>query len=196
MMAQVTAGLLLACAYLFKAQDPNALLTQMYPMFVVTTILALPIWLKIAAKTTKHRAFVMGGAIFVMGSGLIVFMNPNSIPQGFVLMAIIGFGYAAYMIFPWSMMADTITHAKTYTDASLEGVFNGWWTALQKVGIALGPFIIGWILQLAGFQSSTDGSFPEQTEPALLALRLSISVVPATVFAATLIGIYRWPLGR
>lgn len=196
MMAQVTAGLLLACAYIFMASDPNALLTQLYPVFVFATILSLPVWLAIARKSSKHQAFVLGGLVFTVGSSLMFFMGPGTVPMGFALMIIIGFGYSAYMIFPWSMMADAVTHAKTYTDLSLEGVFNGWWTALQKVGIALGPFVIGWMLQLAGFQASVDGSFPPQSDAALFALRLGISVVPAAMFALTLIGIYRWPLGR
>jgi len=196
MMAQVTAGLLLACAYVFEAEDPNALLTMLYPVFVLSTIISLPVWLMIARNTSKHMAFVMGGLVFMVGSCLLFFMDRNTVHLGFVLMIIIGYGYSAYMIFPWSMMADAITHAKTYTDASLEGVFNGWWTAMQKVGIALGPFIIGWMLQLSGFQSSMNGSFPEQTDQALFALRLAISIVPAMVFGLTLIGIYRWPLSR
>lgn len=196
MMAQVTAGLLLACAYIFEAADPNALLTQMYPLFVLSTIVSLPVWLKISARTSKHQAFVLGGLIFTVGSSLMILMGPGTVPAGFLLMVIIGLGYGAYMIFPWAMMADAVSHARTYTDISLEGVFNGWWTALQKVGIALGPFIIGWMLQLAGFQSSTDGTFPAQSDSALFALRLGVSVVPAFLFALTLIGIYRWPLGR
>ena len=196
MMAQVTAGLLLVCAYIFQAANPNALLTELYPAFVLATIVALPVWLALAKKTSKHSMFVLGGGIFCLATSLIFLMTPDTLPLGFILMVIIGIGYAAYMIFPWSMMADAISHAKSYTDASLEGVFNGWWTALQKVGIALGPFIIGWILQLAGFQASLNGEFPQQSAPALLALRLSISIVPALVFALTLIGIYRWPLRR
>jgi Na+/melibiose symporter-like transporter len=196
MMAQVTAGLLLACAYIFEADDPNALLTMFYPVFVLSTIVSLPFWLMVAKQTSKHKAFVMGGLIFTVGACSMFFMDRNSINLGFVLMIIIGYGYSAYMIFPWSMMADAISHAKSYTDASLEGVFNGWWTAMQKIGIALGPFIIGWMLQLSGFKSSVDGTFPEQSESALLALRLGISVVPAVLFAITLIGIYRWPLER
>ncbi|MDX1342581.1 MAG: MFS transporter [Reinekea sp.] len=196
MMAQVTAGLLLACAYIFEAEDPNALLTMLYPVFVLSTIISLPLWLMIARNSSKHMAFVMGGLVFTVGSCLMFFMDRNTVHLGFVLMIVIGYGYSAYMIFPWSMMADAISHAKTYTDVSLEGVFNGWWTAMQKVGIALGPFVIGWMLQLSGFQSSMDGSFPAQTDQALFALRLAISVVPAVIFALTLIGIYRWPLGR
>ena len=196
MMAQVTAGLLLACADIFEADDPNALLTMMYPVFVLSTIISLPLWLLISRNSSKHMAFVMGGLLFTVGSCLLFLMDRNTVPMGFVLMIVIGYGYSAYMIFPWSMMADAISHAKTYTDASLEGVFNGWWTAMQKVGIALGPFVIGWMLQLAGFQSSMDGSFPQQSDSALFALRLGISVVPAVIFALTLIGIYRWPLAR
>jgi len=196
MMAQVTAGLLLACAYIFESPDPNGLLMLLYPIFVLSTILSLPVWLQISKKTSKHMAFVFGGLVFTVGSCLMFLMGPGTVQFGFVLMIIIGYGYSAYMIFPWSMMADAISHAKTYTDASLEGVFNGWWTAMQKVGIALGPFVIGWMLQLSGYQSSVDGSFPAQSNEALFALRLGISIVPAVIFALTLIGIYRWPLGR
>lgn len=193
MMAQVTAGLLLACAYLFEADNPNGLLTLLYPVFVLSTLVAMPFWLKVAKTRSKQHTFILGGLLFVLGCSAMVFMNENTVAMGAVLMVIIGLGYATYMIFPWSMLADCISERCAQSHASLEGVYNGWWTAMQKIGIALGPFIIGWMLQLSGFVSATDGSFPEQSQAAITALRFSISIVPAAVFALTLIGIARWP---
>lgn len=194
MMAQITAGLILACAYIFKAEDPNGLLTIMYGLFVISTIAAMPIWLMIGKRISKKQAYLAGGIIFIIATCCIALMNENTMPAAYALMIIIGIGYAAYQIFPWSMLADTITHAKSYTDEPVEGLFNGYWTAFQKTGIALGPFVIGLVLQAAGYVPSTDGTFPEQTDTAVTALRYGISVVPAVIFGITLFGVARYPL--
>ncbi|MEN0001003.1 MAG: MFS transporter [Pseudomonadota bacterium] len=194
MMAQITAGLILACAYIFRAEDPNALLTVLYGLFVLSTIAAMPLWLWIGQRISKKQAYISGGILFIIGTCSIAAMSENTMPVAYLLMIIIGIGYAAYQIFPWSMLADTITYAQSYTDQPVEGLFNGYWTAFQKTGIALGPFIIGLILQAAGYVPSTDGTFPEQSETAVTALRYCISVVPALVFGVTLFGVARYPL--
>ncbi|MEM1377407.1 MAG: MFS transporter [Pseudomonadota bacterium] len=194
MMAQITAGLILACAYIFEADDPNGLLTVLYGLFVVSTIAAMPLWLWLGKRMSKKRGYIMGGLIFIAATCPIAFMNGDTLPVAYVLMIIIGIGYAAYQIFPWSMLPDTITHAQTYTDQPVEGLFNGYWTAFQKTGIALGPFIIGLVLQAAGYVPSTDGTFPAQTDTAVTALRYGISVVPAVIFGLTLFGVARYPL--
>ncbi|MEO0543120.1 MAG: MFS transporter [Pseudomonadota bacterium] len=194
MIAQITSGLILACAYIFKADDPNALLTVLYGLFVLSTIAAMPLWLWIGQRLSKKQAYIAGGILFIIGTCSIALMNENTMPVAYGLMVLIGIGYAAYQIFPWSMLADTISHAQTYTDQPVEGLFNGYWTAFQKTGIAIGPFVIGLVLQAAGYVPSTDGSFPAQTETAVTALRYCISVVPALVFGITLFGVARYPL--
>ena len=196
MMAQVTAGLILACAYIFRAENPNDLLTVLYGLFILSTIAAMPVWLKIGQSMTKQRAYISGGLIFMAATAGIALMDETTLPAAYILMMLIGFGYAAYQIFPWSMLADTITHAKTYTSLPVEGLFNGWWTAFQKTGIALGPFIIGIVLETAGYVPSTGGDFPAQTETAITALRYGISVIPAAIFGLTLLLIARYPLDR
>ena len=194
MIAQITSGLSLACAYIFKAEDPNALLTVMYGLFVLSTIAAMPLWLWIGQRISKKHAYIAGGLLFILGTCAIALMNENTMPIAYGLMVMIGIGYAAHQIFPWSMLADTISHAQTYTDQPVEGLFNGYWTAFQKTGIAIGPFVIGLVLQGAGYVPSTDGRFPEQTDTAVTALRYGISLVPALVYGATLFGIARYPL--
>ena len=194
MMAQITASLILACAYIFKAEDPNALLTVLYSLFILSTITAMPFWLMAGKRMSKQAAYILGGVIFVIGTSAIAFMNENTIPAAYALMIVIGIGYSAYQIVPWSMLADTITHAKSYTERPVEGLFNGYWTAFQKTGIALGPFIIGLVLQAAGYVPATGGAFPEQTDTAITALRYGISVVPAVIFGLTLFGVALYPL--
>ncbi|MEL6436818.1 MAG: MFS transporter, partial [Pseudomonadota bacterium] len=54
--------------------------------------------------------------------------------------------------------------------------------------------VIGLVLQAAGYVPSTDGTFPEQTDTAVTALRYGISVVPAVIFGITLFGVARYPL--
>jgi GPH family glycoside/pentoside/hexuronide:cation symporter len=68
---------------------------------------------------------------------------------------------------------------------------------LQKVGLALGLFLVGQSLEIAGFIETVPGQ-PAPTQPAsaLLAIRIAIGPLPTVALIGGLILAYFYPITR
>jgi glycoside/pentoside/hexuronide:cation symporter, GPH family len=64
-------------------------------------------------------------------------------------------------------------------------VFTGVWTAGDKLGVALGGFVMGIALWLVGYIESA-GQGVVQPATAVLGIRLAFSLVPAVIMFASL----------
>jgi glycoside/pentoside/hexuronide:cation symporter, GPH family len=69
---------------------------------------------------------------------------------------------------------------------------------LQKLGLALGLFIVGITLEASGLQSAQPGQsfLPTQPESALWAIRLVIGPIPALLLIAGMVLTYFYPISR
>jgi glycoside/pentoside/hexuronide:cation symporter, GPH family len=68
---------------------------------------------------------------------------------------------------------------------------------LQKFGLALGLFLVGQALQIAGFIATVPGQpAPVQPESALLAIRVSIGPLPTIALIGGLVLAYFYPITR
>jgi GPH family glycoside/pentoside/hexuronide:cation symporter len=78
-----------------------------------------------------------------------------------------------------------------------EGIFYSFMVLLQKMGLALGLFLVGQALDFAGFLSSEPGQpIPEQPASALLAIRLVVGPLPTVFLLCGLILAYFYPITR
>ena len=104
--------------------------------------------------------------------------QPGQVVLTFLLAAMAGIGISVGYLVPWSMVPDVVELDELQTGQRREGVFYGFFVFLQKMGLALGLFISGWVLDLSGYIGSTPGA-PDPIQPAsaLLALRVLIGPV-------------------
>ncbi|HLO93945.1 MAG TPA: MFS transporter, partial [Burkholderiaceae bacterium] len=72
-----------------------------------------------------------------------------------------------------------------------EGAFAACQSWMSKVGIALGMFASGWILQFSGFDSRPDAV---QSPETLTTIRLLLSGIPATGLVIAMLVMLRFPL--
>ena len=90
-------------------------------------------------------------------------------------------------------MPDVIELDELTTGQRREGIFYGFMVFLQKVGLALGLFLVGQALQWSGFIETVPGQ-PAPTQPAsaLLAIRIAIGPLPtlALIFGLILASFY------
>ncbi len=106
----------------------------------------------------------------------------------YLLVALIGVGYAGQQVFALAMLPDCIAYDTARTGRRQAGVFTGLWTAGETFGLALGPGIYGLVLQLSGYVSSTTGTAAVQSDTARLGVLLGFTVLPALLVAlATLL---------
>ena len=159
---------------------------------LVSSILSLPIWLRIGRRIDKQTMFIAGAATWgLLMSGL--FFIPSDFPRPllFALTAVSGFGYCAADLAPWAMIGEAIVEAELRTGKRHEGLYNGLFMFLRKIAGASGVAFMLFAFDLAGYAKG-----PTQTEAALLAIRTATALVPAAVLLIAILIAARYPLTR
>ena len=109
-----------------------------------------------------------------------------------VLGALKSLAYAPTIPLLWAMMGDVADHGEWVSGRRATGfVFAGIVFAL-KAGLGLGGAVCGWILGAAGF----DPEAASQTAEAQQAIRLSVSLIPAALFAVGCVALLFYPISK
>ena len=164
-------------------------------LFLLCVLAALPFWLKLAGRYDKVTVFIAGSLLWAAVSLLAFAFGPET-PRWalFVWAAAAAVGYAVVDIMPWAMVGEVIDEDDLAHGERREGLYNGVFTFLRKLGGALGVFLVLGILDLAGFVKSEDGV--SQSESARQAIRWLTAGAPCVFL---LIGVWfarGYPLGR
>ena len=123
---------------------------------------------------------IVASLIFAAGA-LALLPRPALPPVAvYLLVAVIGCGYAGQQVFALAMLPDCIAYDTERTGRRQAGVFTGLWTAGETLGLALGPGIYALMLQLFGYVSSSTGEAAAQDDTARLGVLLGFTVVPAS----------------
>jgi Na+/melibiose symporter-like transporter len=148
-------------------------------LFLLTVVLCLPAWLHFARKRDKRVIFIFGAAWWI-GAQFFTFAADPSWPRWtvFTIVALAAIGYAVADLMPWSMLGDVIDEDELASGRRREGVFVGVFTFLRKLGGATAVFLVGIVLDLAGYQGG--GAAPDAQSPlAVDAIRWLTSIAPA-----------------
>jgi GPH family glycoside/pentoside/hexuronide:cation symporter len=92
------------------------------------------------------------------------------------------------------MMPDVIELDELHTGQRREGVFYGFMVFLQKLGLALGLFLVGLALEFQGFNEQA--SIGQQPDSALTAIRVMIGPVPAAILICGIVLTAFYPITR
>ena len=202
-IALITAGLPFAAIYLSVDSGDTALsgaasalstLSLMFGAFVLGSIISQAGWVFASARMGKAGALVLGLCLYaVLLYGLYAALpsvNVTAIAGMFVLA---GMTNGAYQQIPWAMYPDLMDLTRAQSGAAIEGAFSAVWLFGQKLANAVAPAVLGVILAGAGWQEAT-GEVVDQTDAALGALHISITLIPAVVLIIAvigLVGVYR-----
>jgi len=91
-----------------------------------------------------------------------------------------------------SAMADVIDHDELASGQRREGSFAACQSWISKVGLAMGNFASGWVLQFTGF----DAKLPVQDEHAIFMIRVLLSGIPAVGLVIAVLIILRFRLSE
>jgi sugar (glycoside-pentoside-hexuronide) transporter len=164
-------------------------------LFLFSVLVALPFWLRLARQHDKATIFIAGSLVWAAVSLLAAAFGPETPrPALFVWAVMAGIGYAVVDLMPWAMVGDVIDEDDLAHGERREGLYNGVFTFLRKLGGALGVFLVLGILDLAGFVKSEGGA--AQSESARQAIRWLTAAAPCVFL---LVGVWfarGYPLGR
>jgi GPH family glycoside/pentoside/hexuronide:cation symporter len=162
-----------------------------------TALIMLFFWQYLSAKLGKKAVYIMGTGIWIIAQVGLFLLQPGQVGLMYFLAILAGFGVSVAYLIPWSMMPDIIELDELNTGQRREGIFYGFMVLLQKFGLALALFLVGSVLELAGFiEQPPGGEVPVQPESALLAIRIAIAPLPAIILVGGLVLAYFYPITR
>jgi glycoside/pentoside/hexuronide:cation symporter, GPH family len=182
----------------FYLQVPPGFESQVLATALLVALLSMPLIVRMMHRFGKRETFIICMTFWIVVLAIISRVAPGE--QQLILLAAMfaGVGLGAAHVVPWAMVADVVEEDEYRTGKRREGIYAGYLVFFRKLAGALSVFFVGWVLELAGFVSSTTGGleYIEQPAGALLAIRIFISVVPAVMLFLAILVAWRYPLDR
>jgi glycoside/pentoside/hexuronide:cation symporter, GPH family len=168
--------------------------------FQISTLVGLQIWNRYSHRRGRIASLHRGTALWIGGCLLAMVLIPldaDLSPVGswanglrlaalLVTIMVVGLGASTAYLIPWALLPDAI-------DADPEkpaGLYSAWMVFTQKICISLALFFFGNLMSLSGYVAAKGIVQPDN---ALIAIRLCMGVIPATLVVLGLIVMRRWP---
>jgi GPH family glycoside/pentoside/hexuronide:cation symporter len=145
-----------------------------------TALLMLFVWGALSKRWGKKAVYFMGASVWIIAQAGLFFLQPGQIGLMYVLAIMAGIGVSTAYLIPWSMIPDVIELDELQTGQRREGIFYAFMVFLQKLGLALGLFLVGVALETSGFKEAVPGqnALPIQPDSALQAIRFAVGPLP------------------
>ena len=186
-----------ASLYLFVAESvfglTDAQASLLLVVFFLSSVLGLPVWMRLASKTEKHKA-VCFAVLMSAGSYALYFVVAQF--GGFwpfaVAAVINGFAFTAPLVIGRSMTADVVEWELARSGINRAGLYFGLNAGAYKIGASaatgLAYLLVGLV---AGYEAGADNS-PQ----AVQGLLIIFCVLPSLLYLATYFAIRNYPLDR
>jgi GPH family glycoside/pentoside/hexuronide:cation symporter len=160
-------------------------------------ILFIPLWVWVARRLDKRRAFILGTASWIVVSTGIFFVRPDQVGLAYVLAALAGSGIATAYVLPWSMVPDIIEYDEVRTGQRREGSYYAFASFFQKLATGAALWAMGQTLALTGYVTPSGGAaLPVQPPEAVRAIRFFMGPVPIALLVLAILFAWRYPISR
>ncbi|NJK80307.1 MAG: MFS transporter, partial [Chloroflexaceae bacterium] len=149
-------------------------------------------WNSISHRIGKQNTYLIGAAIWIGAQLALFFVQPEQVALALFIAAVAGIGVSTSYLIPWSLVPDVVDYHELQTGQHQEGMFYGLLVFAQKLGLALGLFIVGVVLAGQGFDQNL--TVAQQPESAVFAIRLLISLLPAGLLVVGMVLAFFFPI--
>jgi GPH family glycoside/pentoside/hexuronide:cation symporter len=161
-------------------------------IYVVATLVSLPVWMFIARVYGKLHVWVIAICIGISTSFVLLFIGPGHTVLMGVMEAFRGFGVGSLMIVAPAMMADIIDYDELHTGKRREAQFGSFMAIVPKFVSIFSATIPLAVLGIVGYNPV----LPSQTPQTLLAIRGLYALLPIIFHIIVLIIILKYPISR
>ncbi len=162
-----------------------------------SAILFIPLWVWVARRLDKRRAFLLGTASWIAVLLGIFVLGPDQVGLAYALAALAGSGIATAYVLPWSMVPDIIEYDEVRSGQRREGSYYAFASFFQKLATGAALWAMGQALALTGYiNPPTSGSLPVQPPQAVQAIRFFMGPVPLVLLVLAMIFAWRYPISR
>lgn len=158
------------------------------------TLVSIPAWLALSRKFGKRNAYITGVVIYVPILLSWLLATPG---EPFALFLLRGFGVGivtgGLTLTAQAMLPDTIQFDSERSGLRREGTFTSVYSFMEKTAFALGPLLLGVMLEVSGYsRDAADSPAPETVRAVLVAA----AVIPAIASAASAVVLRFYDLDR
>jgi GPH family glycoside/pentoside/hexuronide:cation symporter len=142
---------------------------------LVTTLLTIPIWLPIARRIGKTRAWIVSLLMKVIVFAGFFYARPGAEIWIVTLTVVYGAAASCGAVMGPSIKSDVIDLEEARSGERREGVFFAAWNLVLKSAVALSMALCGWVLAFSGFVPNE-----VQSPSAALGIRALMGPIPLT----------------
>ncbi|TDB99155.1 MFS transporter [Actinomadura sp. 7K534] len=175
--------------------DDERLTAVFMGAFLVPAAVAGPVWKKVSERAGKQRCLLFCQVVFVIGSLALWPGEAMGVLPTLAVIVVLGSAFAGLQLFAFSLIPDIVAAAEARGTARA-GAYTGVWTATEATGTAIGPYVYSAVLAAGGFVATTEGRAVAQSDSAILALLIGVTVVPAALMAVAVAFQRRFALDR
>jgi len=160
----------------------------------VSSIASMPLLVWAANRFGKMTVYKWCLILYALSIQFYFLADAESMWIVWLISAAIGLFNGGFILMSFSVLTDTINYDRLQSGISREGALSSVYSAVDKVGNALGSAIFLAFLSLIGFVESNDGSLPEQSESVLQGIAFAYVVVPALLHSGSILILNRYQL--
>ena len=164
-------------------------------MFLYKTGIAILLILvvkQLSRRTDKRTALMLDFIVGAAGLTLMLFVGTGGSVLLFVFMLFVTISTSIYWQLMPAIIYDVCEYDELHTGHQRQGVIVSLQGLVEALAAGLGAQLLGIVLQLAGF----DGNAAVQTESALKAVELSVTVLPAAFLVLALVCLKKYPITK
>jgi GPH family glycoside/pentoside/hexuronide:cation symporter len=160
-------------------------------------ILFIPLWVWVARRLDKRRAFILGVASWIVVLLGISALRSDQVTLAYILAALSGSGIATAYVIPWAMIPDIVECDQLETGQRREGSYYAFASFFQKLGTGVALWAIAQALALTGYVTpSGNEPLPVQPTQAVTAIRVFMGPVPTVLLLLSVLFAWRYPITR
>jgi GPH family glycoside/pentoside/hexuronide:cation symporter len=162
-----------------------------------SAILFIPLWVWVARRLDKRRAFILGTLTWIAVLLGISALRPTQVALAYVLAALAGSGIATAYVIPWSMVPDIIEVDELDTGQRREGSYYAFASFFQKLATGAAIWAMGMALAFTGYITPVAGQPPPVQPPEVVAaIRFFMGPIPTLLLILAIFFAWRYPISR
>ncbi|MFA9390959.1 MAG: MFS transporter [Prolixibacteraceae bacterium] len=172
---------------------------------LIVQIFMIPIVVLLSNKYGKATIYRYSLLIWLTGTILLAAYQPEWASWViYAIAGVIGIGIGGCVVLPWSMFPDVTDVGELKFKYRTAGTFSGVMTFLRKFSAAIGIFIVGAVLQFAGYlkpvKEMVEGKLTEtvqvQPESVIIALKGIVLIFPLILLIPAYFVAKKYPLDK
>lgn len=161
-------------------------------LMMISSVASLFFWNEVSRRLDKKKAYMIG--ISTCAALVLLLLLPPGVML-FVLLpfsVLMGLGISALHITPVAIIPEAIDAAVAQGLDASEGIWNGVVTFAHKISAAIAAFVMGVLLEAAGYVAGVE----QQKPSAIIAILCLVSVVPSLIAMSGVVLARNFSIGR